>query len=70
MNKYKYPEEVEKLNEELSAANAELMTLAVDKKTNQPNGEFLDGLLEDSYSHLAETCEKILFTIDDYFKNK
>lgn len=70
IEKYKFPEEVDKLDEELRAANTELFHLIVAKQSNQPEAEYLDGILEDSYAHLAETCERILFNIDDYFKNK
>ena len=69
-NKYKYPEVVEWLDEELRAANTEFFHLSVGKKSGVvEEAELLDGLLEDSYAHLADTCERILFNIDDYFKN-
>lgn len=68
--KYKYPEVVEWLDEELRAANTEFFHLSVGKKSGvYEDSELLDGLLEDAYAHLADTCERILFNIEDYFKN-
>lgn len=67
MSKYYHPEEVEKIVAELRQIKTDFFYLSMCKGTEQPDGEYLDTLLEDAYAHLAEICEEIKDIVDDYF---
>ena len=67
MKKYYYPEEIERVVAELRQIKTDFFHLSVCKGTGQPDGEYLDGNLEDAFAHLAEVCEEIKYNVDDYF---
>lgn len=68
--KYHKPEAVEKLVKELTSALDDFFYLECCKDSGQPDGKYLDTLLEDSIVHLADKCEEYNDYFNDYLKRK
>ena len=68
--KYHTPKAIEKLVAEMGKAIDDFNYLDTCKEANQPDGKYLDVLLEDELAHLADKCEEFIEEFDFYIKNK
>ena len=71
MTKYFSPETVEELKKELERAIEDFEFLQVCKKAGgQPYGDYLNPLLVEALSHLADKCEEFTRKLDEYIEEE